>query len=50
MAATWFMDDLEEKSVKLSILELRSSGKPVKYDRRKHKRRNSIKIRFGRIK
>lgn len=46
----WFRDALEEKGIKLCIPGRRSRGKPVKYDKRKYKRRNRIKIMFGRLK
>lgn len=44
-------DALEEKdSIKPCIPRRRSRGKPVKYDKRKYKRRNRIEIMFGRLK
>ncbi|GLQ85409.1 DDE transposase [Gluconobacter sphaericus NBRC 12467] len=48
--ADWFRDALEEKGIKPCIPGRRSRGKPVKYDKRKYKRRNCIEIMFGRLK
>ncbi|KXV28322.1 transposase [Gluconobacter japonicus] len=48
--AAWFRDALEEKGIKPCIPERKSRGKPVKYGKRKYKRRNRIEIMFGRIK
>jgi transposase len=41
---------LEEKGLKLCIPDGKSRGKPVKYDKRRYKRRNRIEIMFGRLK
>ncbi|GCE80718.1 IS4 family transposase [Komagataeibacter oboediens] len=48
--ADWFGDALEEKGIKPCIPGWKSRGKPIKYDRRKYKRRNRIEIMFGRLK
>ncbi|WEQ54518.1 IS5 family transposase [Komagataeibacter nataicola] len=48
--ADWFRDALEEKGIRPCIPGRRSRGKPVKYDKRKYKRRNRIEIMFGRLK
>ncbi|WP_228391861.1 IS5 family transposase [Gluconobacter aidae] len=48
--ADWFRDALEEKGIKPCIPGQKSRGKPVKYDKRKYKRRNRIEIMFGRLK
>ncbi|KXV10233.1 transposase [Gluconobacter oxydans] len=48
--ADWFRDALEEKGIKPCIPGRKSRGKPVKYDRRKYKRRNRIEMMFGRLK
>ena len=48
--ADWFRDALEEKGIRPCIPGQRSRGKPVKYDKRKYKRRNRIEIMFGRFK
>ena len=48
--ADWFRDALEERGIKPCIPGRKSRGKPVKYDKRKYKRRNRIEIMFGRLK
>jgi len=48
--ADWFRDALEEKGIKPCIPGRKSGGKPVKYDKRKYKRRNRIEMMFGRLK
>ena len=48
--ADWFRDAHEEKGIKPCIPGRKSRGKPVKYDRRKYKRRNRVGIMFGRLK
>ena len=48
--ADWFRDALEEKGIKPCIPGQKSRGKPIKYDRRKYKRRSRIEIMFGRLK
>ncbi|WP_336985144.1 IS5 family transposase [Asaia sp. HN128] len=48
--ADWFRDALEGKGIKPCIPGRKSRGKPVKYDKRKYKRRNRIEIMFGRLK
>ncbi|MBF0863002.1 IS5 family transposase [Gluconobacter kanchanaburiensis] len=48
--ADWFRDALEEKGIRPCIPGRRSREKPVKYDKRKYKRRNRIEIMFGRLK
>ncbi|MFT9297311.1 IS5 family transposase [Gluconobacter sp. P5B12] len=48
--ADWFRDALEEKGIRPCIPGRRSRGKPVRYDKRKYKRRNRIEIMFGRLK
>ncbi|MEJ5141588.1 IS5 family transposase [Gluconobacter albidus] len=48
--ADWFRDALEGKGIRACIPGRRSRGKPVKYDKRKYKRRNRIEIMFGRLK
>ena len=42
--ADWCRDVLEEKGVKPCIQIPKSRGKPIKYDKRKYKRRNRIEI------
>ncbi|NVN05367.1 IS5 family transposase [Asaia spathodeae] len=48
--ADWFRDALEGKGIKPGIPGRKSRGKPVKYDKRKYRRRNRIEIMFGRLK
>ncbi|WP_227004864.1 IS5 family transposase [Acetobacter senegalensis] len=48
--ADWFRDALKEKGIKPCIPGRKSCGKPIKYDKRKYKRRNLIEIMFGRLK
>jgi len=48
--ADWFRDALEKKGIKPCIPGQVSHGRPVRYDRRKYKRRNRIEIMFGRLK
>jgi len=48
--ADWFRGALEEKGIRPCLPGRRSCGKPVKYDKRKYKRRNRIEIMFGRLK
>jgi transposase len=48
--ADWFRDALKDKGIKPCIPGRRSCSKPVKYDKRRYKRRNRIEIIFGRLK
>ncbi|GBQ94159.1 transposase [Asaia krungthepensis NRIC 0535] len=48
--ADWFKDALEKKGIKPCIPGRKSREKPVRYDKRKYKRRNRIEIMFGRLK
>ena len=48
--ADWFRDALREKGIKPCIPGRKSRTKPVKYDKRRYKRRNRIEIMFGRLK
>ena len=48
--ADWFRDALKDKGIKPCIPGRKSRGKPVKYDKRRYKRRNRIEIMFGRLK
>ncbi|GBR54050.1 DDE transposase [Gluconobacter sphaericus NBRC 12467] len=48
--ADWFRDALEAKGIKPCIPGRKSRGKPLKYDKRKYKRRNRIEIMFGVLK
>ena len=48
--ADWFREGLENKGIKPCIPGRQSRTKPVKYDKRRYKRRNRIEIMFGRLK
>ena len=48
--ADWFRDALKDKGMKPGILGRKSRAKPVKYDKRRYKRRNRIESMFGRLK
>ena len=48
--ADWFRNALEQKGIKPSIPGRKSRSLPVKYDKRRYKRRNRIEIMFGRLK
>ena len=48
--ADWFRDALIEKGIKPCIPGRQSRAKPIKYDKRRYKRRNRIEIMFGRLK
>ena len=48
--ADWFRAALEEKGIKPCIPGRKSRAKPIKYDKRRYKRRNRIEIMFGRLK
>ena len=48
--ADWFRDALEEKGIKSCISGRKSRNEPIKYDKRRYRRRNRIEIIFGRLK
>jgi len=48
--AEWFRDALEQKGIKPCIPGRKSRSLPIKYDKRKYKRRNRIEMMFGRRK
>jgi len=48
--ADWFCDALIEKGIKPCIPGRKSRDKPIKYDKRRYKRRNRIEIMFGGLK
>lgn len=48
--ADWFREGLQNKGIKPCIPGRKSRTKPVKYDKRRYKRRNRIEIMFGRLK
>ena len=48
--ADWFREALQAKGIKPCIPGRKSRLQPVKYDKRRYKRRNRIEIMFGRLK
>ena len=42
--------ELEEKGIKSCISGRKSRNEPIKYDKRRYRRRNRIEIIFGRLK
>ena len=48
--ADWFREGLQNKGIKPCIPRRKSRTKPVKYGKRRYKRRNRIEIMFGRLK
>jgi transposase len=48
--ADWFRDALRETGIEPCIPGQKTRNKAVKYDKRRYKRRNRIKIMFGRLK
>jgi transposase len=48
--ADWFRDALKDREIEPCIPGRKACKVPVKYDKRRYKRRNRIEIRFGRIK
>ncbi len=48
--ADWFRDALEQKGIKPCIPGRKSRSLPVRYDKRRYKRRKRIEIMFGRLK
>ncbi len=48
--ADWFRYALEDKEIKPCIPGRKQRKAPVKYDKRRYKRRNRIEIMFGRLK
>lgn len=48
--ADWFRDALEEKGIKPCIRGRKSRNEPIKYDKRRYRRRSRIDILFGRLK
>ena len=48
--ADWFRDALKAKEIKPCIPGRKQRKSPVKYDKRRYKRRNRIEIMFGRLK
>jgi len=48
--ADWFRDALKDKGITPCIPGRKSRERPVKYDKRRYRRRNRIEIMFGRLK
>ena len=48
--ADWFRDALEAKGIQPCIPGRRSRNEPVRYDKRRYRRRSRIAIMFGRLK
>jgi transposase len=48
--AAWFRDALQAKGITPCIPGRTSRTEPVRYDKRRYKRRNRIEIMFGRLK
>ncbi|WP_343774533.1 IS5 family transposase, partial [Brevundimonas nasdae] len=48
--ADWFRDALQAKGITPCIPGRKSRTEPIRYDRRRYKRRNRIEIMFGRLK
>ena len=48
--ADWLRDALQEKGIRACIPVRKQRKTPVKYDKRRYKRRSRIEIMFGRLK
>ena len=48
--ADWFREALKDKEIKPCIPGRKKRKSPVKYDKRRYKRRNRIEIMFGQLK
>lgn len=48
--ADWFRDALQEKGITPCIPGRKTRSEPIRYDKRRYKRRNRIEIMFGRLK
>ena len=48
--ADWFRDALQAKGIQACIPGRRSRLEPVRYDKRRYRRRSRIEIMFGRLK
>jgi transposase len=48
--ADWYREALQDKGIKACIPGRKQRKAPVKFDRRRYKRRNRIEIMFGRLK
>lgn len=47
--ADWFREALQSKGIRAYIPGWKQRKTPVKYDKRRYKRRNRIEIMFGRL-
>ena len=48
--ADWFREALQDKGIRACIPGRKKRKTPVKFDKRRYKRRNRIEIMFGRLK
>jgi len=48
--ANWFREALKDKGIRACIPGRKQRNNPVRYDKRRYKRRNRIEIMFGRLK
>jgi transposase len=48
--AAWFRDALQAKGIQLCIPGRKSRLEPIRYDKRRDRRRSGIEIMFGRLK
>ena len=48
--ADWFREALQDKGIRACIPGRKARKKPVKYDKRRYRRRSPIEIMFGRLK
>ena len=48
--AEWFREALQDKGIRACIPGRKQRKTPVRYDKRRYKRRNRIEIMFGRLK
>jgi transposase len=48
--AAWFREAFQDKGIRACIPSRKQRKTPVKYDKRRYKRRNRIEIMFGRLK
>ncbi|MBB1491210.1 transposase [Paracoccus sp. MC1862] len=47
--AEWFREALRDKGIRACIPSRKSRAKPIRYDKRRYRRRNRIEIMFGRV-
>ena len=48
--ADWFREALKDKGIRACIPGRKQRTEPIKYDKRRYKRRNRIEIKFGGLK